>query len=633
MINKAIAIALTLCFLTGLASPQQSSNALNVRWNTSIGAPSKEIKSNIIDITASDINRDQHEEIVVVSGGSITSTLAPTNNFVYVYARDGTLMWVKGIDDEIKSAYVKDVDRDGFQEIIIGSGQMMQEISRGRIYVMRSTGEISMTHHSTTIINNLFVTDLDGDKLDDFIGGSSKQVKVFDAYGLRKWDYLVGDEVTTVAAADVMEDDSKEVLVGSKNFYLLNGLGVKEFSFNVENETGKINDEVDTITVANLTDYHYASILITTKKDEKVYAYRSEYNRSLGTYVMALRWSRQLGGKVTAIKAVNLDQDNMDEVLVGSDEDYLTALDGDGTVLWTFKANSDIMDVDVEDLNNDEREEVVFGTLYGTIYVLSKRGEFMWRYDLDDPINRLEVADLDKDPYREIIVGTMRRMLYVFELNQTFTDLQMAEDLYIKAQELYVISEYELARQNLEHALSLFTKVEEATGIKKTENMLRDIEDKFSGLKKQNADTAYEKSQEYFISQEYELSRKYGLEAKSLYEELKDTQGLLKTELLLLRIDKVLGRVVEESTTTYLTTTTVPQEKYGKGNPFLTLGLAVIVLVVGLIVKGRRKPAETLDEKYMTEYEKDLEKVIEEDLYDLGKEDLDKMGGGGENTP
>jgi len=623
--QKHTSIGLILVLLLALpVSPQSSSSALSIRWKSEVGSASETAKFNINYVGAEDINKDKLGEVIAVSSGSITSPSQPPTNIIYVFGRDGSLLWKRNIDDEITSTYVDDIDRDGYREILVSAGQVREEISRGKIYVFSDEGQVLRTLQSSSIINSMFITDLDGDKLKDIIGGSAQRVQVFDSYGLSKWNYATYSRVTAVAAADIEGDETEEVIAGSDKLFILDGLGGIVNTIDIADISEIKNDEISSIDLVNNSLYGYPLILVATAKGTKVVAFKTHYNTSEKTYQIDRVWERDFGERLVSHRVVDLTGEGNGELLVGTEDDYITALNGNGDVLWSFKANGDVTDESFADINSDGRGEVILGTVSGTIYVISKdKGEFMWRYDLNEPIGKVEVADLEGDPYKEVVVGTLTRMVYVFEVNQTFTDLQMAEDLYIKAQEFYIISEYNLSLEFLTQAKEFYMKANDPVGVRKTNELIKNIDEKFSGLKRYQADMYYNKAQEYFVEEDYLQAKQFAEMAKILYDEFRDTQNSLKAELLLMRINKMIGATVKETTTTFYVPPPPPKTDNTKLIAYGLLGLAFIILVVGLLIRRKRSAQKV--EREMSEYEKELEKVIEGDLADL--KDMKKGGG------
>jgi|GEM_PF-1378243 len=624
--RKIILLLLGFMLVLQQANSQSTSNALSIRWKVDIGSPSERIKSNIIFIGSSDINNDGFEEVIAVSGGSITSILQPSNNIVYVYSKDGELLWEKKIDDEITSVYVKDIDRDDFQEIIVSAGQMREEISRGRIYIIMENGEIIRTLHSTSIVNSIHITDIDGDKLQDIIGGSPARVRLFDSFGMNKWNLPTYKNINVVNAGNVLGDSVKEVLAGSDELIVIDNLGSKVTSITANSLSNEVNDEINSIHTINTPKEAYPYIVVTTKKSPKIHVLKAIYNQTIKKYQLIRKWDYDVGDSISYLGVSDLEPDGYNEILVGTNDGYFFVLNGVGDLAWSFKANGGIMDADVSDVNTDGEEDVILGSISGTIYVLSsEEGGFMWRYDLAEPISNVEVADLEGDPYKEIIVGTLTRAMYVFEVNRTFTDLHMANTLYLKAQELYVISQYTLSLSYLQRARELYVKVDDRVGIRKSDGLIEDVNDKLSGLEVVQANVYYEKAKEFFIEGEYLQAKRYAEMSKLIYDKIRDTQNSIKVELLLLRIDKMIMQIEVISTTTLTPIIEADEGEFTMKSAYFTLIIAAIVLAAGLYLK-RRKSSGTM-ETIMTEYEKDLEKVIEEDLSELKDMNL----GGGES--
>src|SRR3972149_2381121 len=101
--------------------------------------------------------------------------------------------------------------------------------------------------------------------------------------------------------------------------------------------------------------------------------------------------------------AVDGDDDGMHEIVFGSKDGKVYALDGSAKVKWmydsreNFSAN-ELMFIDadtvnsinsppnVADINGDGRKELVFGSESGNVYALDNRGQLLWKTKIGSPI-------------------------------------------------------------------------------------------------------------------------------------------------------------------------------------------------------------------------------------------------------
>jgi hypothetical protein len=78
-----------------------------------------------------------------------------------------------------------------------------------------------------------------------------------------------------------------------------------------------------------------------------------------------------------------------------------------GTSLWNYPAGSRYAPLTAADLNGDGRLEVVFGSSDGGVYAIQWNGSLLWRYPALDVIDYLtSVADVDGDGALEVVFAT-----------------------------------------------------------------------------------------------------------------------------------------------------------------------------------------------------------------------------------
>jgi outer membrane protein assembly factor BamB len=160
----------------------------------------------IYTILASDINRDGVAEIIA---GAVDDN-------VYIYTREGTLLWTYKTRDRIRALAAADIDGDGHQEIIIGSEDRT-------VHVVDDQGYLKWRYYTPHRVLDVYVVDVNRDgQMEIFLGCGDGCMYVLSAEGEYLWHYEVNDRVRAVCVADIDRDGVDEVVIGSEDrLYLL----------------------------------------------------------------------------------------------------------------------------------------------------------------------------------------------------------------------------------------------------------------------------------------------------------------------------------------------------------------------------------------------------------------------------
>lgn len=129
-------------------------------------------------------------------------------------------------------------------------------------------------------------------------------------------------------------------------------------------------------------------------------------------------WIQTLTGKVdwglTAIAAVDIDNDGMQEIIAGDSQSTVVCLRGDGERLWEYTGSyGDTLCPAVGDLDGDGTLEILVGGTETPLVCLSQGGMFLWKVDREVRGSSPVVWDLDGDGRREILVGLGEKLAAV----------------------------------------------------------------------------------------------------------------------------------------------------------------------------------------------------------------------------
>lgn len=140
------------------------------------------------------------------------------------------------------------------------------------------------------------------------------------------------------------------------------------------------------------------------------FVYALDYNGTVA-------WRYKTNGRVrSAPSIVNLSRGSFLQVLAGSEDGFVYALAHNGSLLWRFKTGGLVTSSPVIlDVYNGPKPGVVFGSGDGNLYVLHSDGSEFWRYGLMAPVEQpVALADLDEDGWEDIVVSSGDKMNVVF---------------------------------------------------------------------------------------------------------------------------------------------------------------------------------------------------------------------------
>jgi poly-gamma-glutamate capsule biosynthesis protein CapA/YwtB (metallophosphatase superfamily) len=111
----------------------------------------------------------------------------------------------------------------------------------------------------------------------------------------------------------------------------------------------------------------------------------------------SLIWRYQTGGPVYCLDTGDLDGDDGAEVVVGGDDNTVHAVDTDGSPLWEQYVGSRVVAVDVTSDEEDGRGKVLVGCQDGQILALGPDGDILWRIHSETGLAFVKWVDPDGD--------------------------------------------------------------------------------------------------------------------------------------------------------------------------------------------------------------------------------------------
>lgn len=133
---------------------------------------------------------------------------------------------------------------------------------------------------------------------------------------------------------------------------------------------------------------------------------------------ITILWNYSTGNSIRSSPAVaDLDGDKQLEVVFGSDDGILYALNSQGKLVLNYTVGSRIRSPPtIIDFNADNKTEILFGADDGILYALDAKGNTLFTYQTNGPVSTSPAAaNFDDSPQLEIIFGSQDGFLYALD--------------------------------------------------------------------------------------------------------------------------------------------------------------------------------------------------------------------------
>ncbi len=597
------ALSLTLVLLLTCCSAAQEPSVLTQMWEQS-PIPLGETAV-VVDAYVGDLDNNGVEEACVVTSGVATGRTATQKNRVVAYGANGTVFWTYGVDGRVRASALYDINNDRNLEFIVSSGEKMNLLQSGSIRVIGGFGNLLRSFSSSAIVDSMYVTDMDGDRYYEIVGGGVKRVFLYRSFGENIWHYPpeggggFNVSVNAVHSADINGDGVSEVAAGADRIYYIDLEGNLMGSVDTEPEVHQLKKGFKYLEMVRLGGGGYLDTLAVTESDRIVAVGVEDGMMQQDVFKIKLniRWTTDLGCTVNAVETYNIDTDDFTEVIVACSDNKVYAIDNNGWTVWEYPLDGEPMDLYIKDMDGDGLEDLLVGTSSGSIYLLDLSGDFKWIHKTGSPVVKVAAGDIDGDRMNEVFVVSEEPLAKAYAVNETYTLRRRADTTFNMGQEAYITSDYDDALKYFREASDLYRRLGSEKGVMDSQTFIAKIESRILEERRAEADIFYERAQDAFIAGDYAGTRQHVGRAKGIYEEFGDIDGVVKCELLEVRIDQQTGVVEPTVTLPRSTSTTVPDTGGGGDNTLLIiLAGGVGLLAAVFIMKRRSAGAETIDE-------------------------------------
>ena len=498
-----------------------------------------EIDQWVRSIIVSDINGDDEDEVIIVSGGYINNYFKKYTDIVYRHRYCWTEWDIKYTDYDTEAECICD---GCFWDNL--TGNCYQNVTWKECGWNETTGKGWNFSESSSVNGSIAIFDRSGELL-------------------LKSNMPVSREFWSADVSNLYHDRDEEIIVGSGNrIYIFTSNGSMYASYDVLGDVNNI----------------YISDIDNDENDDIIFSFRNSSSGISGIEVINRDskelWEYRMKPEfcISAMYMKTLDKDAINEILLVSD-DILYVIDDRGQLSWSYQFK----------YNNNK---------------LILRN-----------INKIFSIDLDDDGYENLIVAS-NGVIYNYEIIGTFTERQSADKYYALGMEAYELYRYQEAKNYLERARQLYLELNHSDRVSECDSLLEDINEKLTGNRRIEADSQYAKALTYYSVRDYESAKKYLQSAREIYTEIGDSDGILRCDSLMSKIDELLKKSSTTTTSITTTTTTLPRESDIPSllSDLITIvSLVAIILVIFAIFRRRRRAPISKEEKDRKKEKRELE--------------------------
>ncbi len=523
----------------------------------------------IREIFFEDLDSDGYQEIVSWAGDTIVAL-----------DLDGSKLWGFSKED-VLSVDVVDLDDNGRKETVVTSGRSIGGTDRSFLWILDNDGKVILKYPAsqvalTILLKSVRALDLDNNKYKEIIVGTSGGVCVFnDEYSEILWHNRdeLEEHIEKLVIGNIVGDVNEEILAqANTGVYLVNYDGGVEWGY-------PIYEGIKEIKLGNIYQIDRQEVVVLSSKELFILDGKGNLSKKTETPEGA-----------ESLFVENLDVDFADEIILTA-EKVIYLLDDDLKLKaeYSFSDEEEIRAVFLENFDLDSEEEIMVFTnkkLYGFWKNLTLKFKFTL------PYSAYRVFSLDS--YSQKILLNSEGVTYSFQINENFWEEKRGDEFYQKALHYFNSSDYDNAKSYLNRAMENYQEAETLLGILKCRELSKKIESKEHGEKIKIAEDYYEKGVRFYNQSLYENATHYLNLAKKLFLEIKDVEGILTCQALLLKIKEMKTSTTLTSTTSIITTTTLEEKPQPDNSGKLILGFLILLLMVVLFIfilrkKWRRK--------------------------------------------
>jgi hypothetical protein len=345
--------------------------------------------------------------------------------------------------------------------------------------------------------------------------------------------------------------DYKE-LNGSMVFLDAKGQYITKFDITTEDDKGKpvkgADNRIEDIITADLAGEGYTEAIASSDNGAFTVLNLSNMSKIYASWKGRIPYHLenkdtsetlwQYGPEVRKVASADINNDKLKEVVAGTSEGFVVAFDSKGTQLWVQRIEDAVTGINMADVEGDDFNEVIVAGRNGVIYVYDSQGNLKWNFRIAQPIYGIRVADLGNNGLTDFVLFTSGNVTR-YEMDDGYLKRFRADGYYKTAFDSYMAADYTKASVYVDKAASLYKEIGIQEGVDKSKLLRVSIDKIFIVKKKEAADNLYNLGLKFYSMAEFDAAIKDVKDAQKIYAEIGNTDDVVKC-------DKMIASVQEE---------------------------------------------------------------------------------------
>ena len=470
--------------------------------------------NDLVGVQVQDLNGDQSNEIV-----------AYTDSMIYVFNSSASLKWTYGIDN-INAVYVSDVDNDGKKEILVASGEALNNMEWGNFVILDLNGNVLHAYDKKSgesyphiLFYSMVSLDLNGNGYEEIIGASSTGVHaISDTYDKILWTARTDDRIKQVVINQIDEKNREILALSDTNLYSFALDGTLRNRYNISAGIKKMK-----------------VLEFGPSNDKYIALVRSDDELTILDKDFKVRYEGNIISGIIELAAYDINGDGLNEIILGT-KNGVYMLSSRYMITNKYVTDEPVSAVYYADWEGDGEKELIFAS-GEYIYALSKSGELEEKTGTGYPIQDLIAEDLGKEDRIKLIAYSDKRLSMYTKKKETQTESD-ARDSYLSAVGFLEMNRYDEAERSAQEALRIYSKTGDTANINACQTLISKITADRKKAKLDAAEKDYHEAEKYLSEGDYDSAKTYADKASKEYTELGDSDGIARCSALLDRLYK-----------------------------------------------------------------------------------------------
>ncbi|MFH0861733.1 MAG: tetratricopeptide repeat protein [Candidatus Altiarchaeota archaeon] len=250
------------------------------------------------------------------------------------------------------------------------------------------------------------------------------------------------------------------------------------------------------------------------------------------------------GVGIVSLGAADLNNDKEPEITSGNSKGLLATYDSKGKLQWKQRISDAITGIDAQDIQIDQQKDLIVSSRDRTLYVYDSLGNIQWTYMTNAPLYGVLATDIDENDLADFIIRTTRNVTRL-ETNDYYIKKYRADAYFNTANENYLAGDYTTASIYVDKATEVYKDIGAQDDLALSSALRKKIDEEFKGSRIKEGDRLYNLAVKYYSMNDFQTVIKNLEQARNLYQSIGYEEGVKKCDKMAETMREELKRVRE----------------------------------------------------------------------------------------